>query len=141
MPERTRMMKGLFAWPGFDTHHISFEREDRAAGESNFSLCQLWRLAWDGLVSFSTFPLVLWIYIGGAVSFSAVGYAIYIAVRTMVFGVDVPGYASLMTAILFLGGMQLLSLGIIGLYLHKIFKETKQRPLYVVAESYGVDDV
>lgn len=140
MPERTRMMKGLFAWPGFESEIIYFEREERSVGESRFGLRGLWRLAWDGLVSFSTLPLVLWIYLGGFVSLCAVGYAVFIAVRTLVFGVDVPGYASLMTAVLFLGGMQLLSLGIIGLYLHKIFKETKQRPLYVVADSYGVDD-
>ncbi len=140
MPERTRMMKGLFAWPGFDTHHLYFERKERVAGESHFSLFKLWQLAWDGLVSFSTLPLVLWIYLGGFVSLFAVGYAAFIAVRTLVFGVDVPGYASLMTAVLFLGGMQLLSLGVMGLYLNKIFKETKHRPLYVIAESYGVNN-
>lgn len=140
MHERTRMMKGLFAWPGFESHIVYFDREERICGKSQFNFASLWKLAWDGLVSFSTLPLVLWIYMGGFVSLCAVGYAGFIAVRTLIFGVDVPGYASLMTAVLFLGGMQLLSLGIIGLYLHKIFKETKQRPLYVIADSYGVDD-
>lgn len=137
MHERTRFMKGLFAWSGYKPKILYFERENRTGGESHFSLFKLWRLAWDGIVSFSTFPLVLWIYLGSFISLSAFIYAVFITVRTWVLGVDVPGYASLMTVMLFLGGIQLMSLGVIGMYLNKVFKETKQRPLYVIMEKLG----
>jgi glycosyltransferase involved in cell wall biosynthesis len=138
MRERTRLMKGVFVWPGFKPYCLYFDRHSRSAGKSHFSLRGLWRLAWDGIISFSTLPLVLWIYLGGFVSLASLLYAVVIVTKTLVFGVDVPGYASLMVVVLLLGGMQLLSLGFIGLYVHKIFKETKQRPLYVIEESHGL---
>lgn len=135
--ERTRFMKGIFSWPGFTPKVIYFDRGPRYKGAPQQSFLKLFHLAWDGIVSFSSFPLVMWIYVGGAVSLIAFIYACIIIGKTLVFGVDLPGYASLMVTVLFLGGMQLISLGIIGQYLSKVFRETKQRPLYVISKRHG----
>jgi glycosyltransferase involved in cell wall biosynthesis len=137
MPERNRFMKGLFAWAGFKQSAVSYHREDRKVGKTKFNYWKLWTLAIDGITSASTAPLRIWSYLGGVVALGALGYALAIIVRTLVTGIDVPGYASLMVAILFLGGLQLLSLGILGEYVGRILTETKGRPLYVVRETIG----
>ncbi|GGY35790.1 bactoprenol glucosyl transferase [Bacterioplanes sanyensis] len=136
MPERNRFMKGLYAWVGFKSVGIRYEQPARELGESKFNYWKLWNFALDGLVSFSTWPLRMWSYVGGVVALLAFVYASVIVIKTLIYGVDVPGYASLVTGILFLGGMQLLSIGVIGEYLGRLFVETKSRPLYVVAEKH-----
>jgi glycosyltransferase involved in cell wall biosynthesis len=137
LPERNRFMKGLFAWAGFKQAALTYTRQPRQAGATKFSYWKLWTLALDGITSATTLPLRVWSYIGGLTALLALTYAGFIAVRTLIFGVDVPGYASLMVAVLFLGGLQLLSLGIVGEYVGRIMVETKQRPLYVVREEIG----
>jgi len=140
MPERNRFMKGLFAWVGFNAVGVPYERPQRAAGSSKFNLWRLWNFALDGVVSFSTAPLRAWSYLGGIVALLAIGYAIFLSIRTMIWGTEVPGYASLMVAISFLGGLQLLSLGILGEYVGRMLTEVKHRPLYVVRERIGDED-
>ena len=135
MPERTRFMKGIFAWPGFPTATVYFDRAPRHAGTTRWNYWKLWQFALDGIFSFTTLPLRVWTYLGLLVSLIAFAYAVILVVRTLVHGVEVPGYASLMVAMLFLGGVQLLSLGVIGEYVGRIYRETKARPLYVVEES------
>lgn len=138
LPERTRFMKGLFAWVGFTTTQIYFDRAPRAAGQPTQSFRKLWRLAKDGIFSFTTLPLRFTTYLGVAISTLAFGYAGFLLWRTVMHGVDVPGYASLMAAVLCMGGVQLICLGIIGEYLGRIYRETKNRPLFVVEESAGI---
>ena len=137
MPERTRFMKGLFAWAGFRQASVSYSREERTVGTTKFRYWKLWTLAIDGITSASTVPLRIWSYLGGTVALFAMAFAIFIVVRTIVSGSEVPGYASLMVAILFLGGLQLLSLGVLGEYVGRIMVETKHRPLYVIRETIG----
>ena len=137
MPERTRFMKGLFAWAGFRQASVTYTREARRLGKSKFNYWKLWTFALDGITSASTVPLRVWSYLGGIVALLALGYSVFVIVRTLVSGVQVPGYASLMVAVLFLGGLQLLSLGILGEYVGRILVESKRRPLYVVREEVG----
>jgi len=137
MPERNRFMKGLFAWAGFKQAAVSYHREERKVGSTKFNYWKLWTLAIDGITSASTAPLRIWSYLGGIVALGALGYALFIIIRTLTTGIEVPGYASLMVAILFLGGLQLLSLGILGEYVGRILTETKARPLYVIRETVG----
>jgi len=137
MPERNRFMKGLFAWAGFKQAAVSYHREERKVGDTKFNYWKLWTLAIDGITSASTAPLRIWSYLGGIVALGALGYALFIIIRTLTTGIEVPGYASLMVAILFLGGLQLLSLGILGEYVGRILTETKARPLYVIRETVG----
>jgi glycosyltransferase involved in cell wall biosynthesis len=137
LPERNRFMKGLFAWAGFRQVAVNYSREARQVGSTKFSYWKLWTFALDGITSTSTVPLRVWSYIGGFIALIALAYAFFIAARTLIFGVDVAGYASLIVAVLFLGGLQLLSLGIIGEYIGRIMIEAKQRPLYVVREEIG----
>jgi glycosyltransferase involved in cell wall biosynthesis len=132
--ENNRFMKGIFAWVGFKSVKVPFEVEARAAGTSSFNAWKLWNLALDGITSFSTLPLRVWTYLGGLVSLSAFLYASYIFVRTLVFGVDTPGYASLMVAILFLGGVQLIGIGVLGEYLGRVYSEVKARPTYIIRQ-------
>ena len=136
LPERNRFMKGLFAWVGFPSIGVPYERPARAAGRTKWNLRKLWNFALDGLFSFSTVPLRVWSYVGVIVSLVAFIYASYIVIRVLAFGIDVPGYASLLTVVLFLGGIQLLSLGIIGEYLGRLFIETKGRPIYIVQDVF-----
>lgn len=136
MPERQRFMKGLFAWVGFKTAVIGYERQAREAGSSKFSGWKLWNFALEGLTSFSTVPLRVWTYAGLTCALLTLFYAIYITVRTMLFGIVVPGYASLLVAILFFGSVQLISVGVLGEYIGRIYIETKQRPLYIVRRLY-----
>lgn len=137
LPERTRFMKGLFAWVGFSTAQIYFDREARAAGQAKQNYVRLFRLAKDGIFSFTTLPLRLTTYLGGMISLAAFFYAAFLIIRTVFFGVDVPGYASIMVVLLLLGGIQLLSIGIIGEYVGRVYREVKHRPLYVVEEKIG----
>ena len=139
MPERNRFMKGLFAWAGFKQASVSYHREERKVGATKFNYWRLWTLAIDGITSASTVPLRVWSYVGGSVALFALGYAIFIIIRTLTSGIQVPGYASLMVAILFLGGLQLFSLGVLGEYVGRILTEVKHRPLYVVRETIGSD--
>ena len=137
MPERNRFMKGLFAWAGFRQAAVSYHREERKVGRTKYNYWKLWTLAVDGITSASTVPLRVWSYLGGAVALGALGYAIFIVIRTLTSGIEVPGYASMMVAVLFLGGLQLLSLGVLGEYVGRILTETKGRPLYVIREEIG----
>jgi polyisoprenyl-phosphate glycosyltransferase len=136
LPEGNRFMKGLFAWVGFKTDSVYYVREMRSAGKTKFSFWKLWNFAIDGFVSFSSFPLRVWSYIGAAISLVSLIYAVYLVVRTLFYGCDVPGYPSLMVAILFMGGVQLISLGVIGEYLGRVYNETKRRPLYLARAIY-----
>ncbi len=137
MPERSRFMKGMFAWAGFRQASVEYARQPRQHGTTKFNYWKLWTFALDGITATSTMPLRVWSYIGVTIAALALAYAGFIVTRTLIFGIDVPGYASLIVAILFLGGLQLLSLGIIGEYIGRILVETKQRPLYVVREQIG----
>jgi len=139
LPERTRFMKGLTSWVGFRQASVPFDVAPRDKGSSNWGFFRLLRFAFDGLSSFSTLPLRIWTWCGALVSFAALAYAFYLVAVTLVFGIDVPGYASLMVGILFLGGLQLLSLGIIGEYMARIFTEVKARPLYFISEKVGFE--
>ncbi|MEL6928554.1 MAG: glycosyltransferase family 2 protein [Cyanobacteria bacterium J06600_6] len=139
LPERTRFMKGLFAWVGYKQTSILFDREPRFSGKTTWNYWKLWNFALDGIISFSFLPLKVWSYIGISISFVSLIYALMLVIRTLVFGVDVPGYASLMVAILFLGGIQLITLGVLGEYLGRVYEEVKGRPLYFVREEYGFD--
>lgn len=140
LPERRRFMKGLFAWAGFRQTTISFACEDRHAGRSNFTGWRLWNFALEGITSFSTLPLRIWIYIGAVISLSAFTYAVYLVVRTLIYGPDVPGYASLITALLFLGGVQLTGLGVLGEYIGRIYGEVKQRPVYIIRDLHEAEN-
>ncbi len=139
LPERNRFMKGLFAWAGFRQTSVGYSRSARDLGKSKFNYWKLWTFALDGITSASTVPLRIWSYLGGVVALLALGYALVVVVRTLVSGVEVPGYASLMVAVLFLGGLQLLSLGVLGEYVGRILIEAKARPLYVIRDRVGGD--
>ena len=132
-------MKGLFTWVGFKQTSVLFDREPRFQGHSTWNYWKLWNFAIDGITSFSLIPLKVWGYVGLIISTVSLLYATFLVIRTLILGVDVPGYASLMVAVLFLGGIQLLTLGIIGEYLGRVYEEVKGRPLYFVRDSYGFD--
>ncbi len=140
LPERRRFMKGLFAWAGFRQTTITFFCEPRFAGTSKFSGWRLWNFALEGITSFSTLPLRIWTYIGSTISVLALFYAAYLLLKTMIFGRDIPGYASLITSVLFLGGLQLAGLGMLGEYIGRIYGEVKQRPIYVIRDFYDFPD-
>ncbi|NMG31644.1 glycosyltransferase [Aromatoleum evansii] len=140
LPERTRFMKGITSWVGFRQETIDFEPAERAAGASAWSLLRLLRYAIDGLSAFSTLPLRVWSMVGICISGLSVLYGGWLVVRTAIFGIDVPGYASLIVSVLFLSGIQLISLGVLGEYVGRIFTEVKQRPLYLVSERIGFDE-
>ncbi len=130
--ERNRYLKGLFAWIGYRQTSVPYSREPRIAGDTKWSYWRLWNYALDGLTAFTTAPLRLATYLGLITAFGAFIYGIVIIVRTMLHGNPVPGYPSLMVVILFLGGIQLVAIGIIGEYLGRLFDESKKRPLYLV---------
>jgi glycosyltransferase involved in cell wall biosynthesis len=136
LPERRRFMKGIFAWVGFRSTTIEYVRDARVAGDSRFSAWKLWNFALEGLTSFSTAPLRVWTYLGLAVASLAFVYAAFIVMRTVIHGIDVPGYASLLAITLFLGGIQLIGLGVLGEYLGRVYSEAKQRPIYIVRDSH-----
>jgi polyisoprenyl-phosphate glycosyltransferase len=137
LPERARFMKGLYALVGLNVSTVTFEPSPRAAGVSQYGIRKLWRLAIDGIASFTSAPLRVWSYLGLALAVPAGLCALWIVIRTLVFGVDTPGYASLATMILFFSGVQLIGLGVIGEYLGRVYVETKRRPLYVISDALG----
>lgn len=137
LPERNRFMKGLYAWVGFKSIAIPFELRDRPSGQSTFSTRRLIKLGMAGLTSFSAAPLQLWIGIGALISFLALIYGVYVIVDTVVYGNAVSGWPTLTVALMLFSGIQLLSIGILGEYIGRIFTEVKQRPLYVIAEDLG----
>jgi glycosyltransferase involved in cell wall biosynthesis len=139
LPERNRFMKGLFAWAGFRQAAVEYDRGERETGTTKYNYWKLWTLALDGITSASTVPLRIWSYVGAVVALFAIGYAAFLAIDTIIFGNPVPGYASIMTSVLFLGGVQLISLGVLGEYVGRILTETKQRPLYVVRDTVGIE--
>lgn len=139
LPERTRFMKGLFAWVGFKQTSVLFDRPSRYKGETKWNYWRLWNFALDGIMSFSFVPLKVWSYIGLLVAIPSFFYASFLVLRTIFFGVQVAGYASIMVAILFLGGVQLVSLGVIGEYVGRVYEEVKGRPLYLVRDTYGFE--
>ena len=140
LPERQRFMKGLFAWIGFKTASVDYARRSRASGASKFSGWRLWNFALEGITSFSTVPLRVWTYVGALGALATFLYALFIIARVLILGIDVPGYASLLVAILFLGSLQLLSVGVLGEYIGRVYLETKQRPVYVVRREFGARD-
>lgn len=140
LPERQRFMKGLFAWIGFNTVTINYVRNPRLAGATKFSGWKLWNFALEGISSFSTTPLKVWTYIGAMGTIASFIYASFIICRTLIYGVDIPGYASLLVVVLFFGSLQLISVGILGEYIGRIYLETKQRPPYIVRRRYGMHD-
>ncbi|NIJ08974.1 glycosyltransferase involved in cell wall biosynthesis [Sphingomonas vulcanisoli] len=137
LPERNRFMKGLFAWGGFRQTAVEYDRTERKVGTTKFNYVRLWKLAVDGITSASTVPLRVWSYVGAMIAIVAIFYALYLVGRTILFGIDVAGYASMMVAVLFLGGVQLLSLGVLGEYVGRILVEAKHRPIYVVRQRIG----
>ncbi|WP_313058369.1 glycosyltransferase family 2 protein [Pseudomonas rhodesiae] len=138
LPEQQLFMKGVLSWAGFTVAIVEYDRAPRAVGQSKFNAWKLWNLAMDGITSFSTLPLRLWSYIGGCISLLALVYAGWLVLDKWLFGNPVPGYPSLMTAILFLGGVQLIGIGILGEYVGRIYMEAKHRPKYVIASQFGV---
>lgn len=132
LPERQRFMKGLFAWVGFRQAIVPYTREPRLHGQSKFSGWRLWNLALDGITAFSTAPLRIWTYLGLCIALLAFVYGLFIVGSVLLAGRDTPGYASLITVVLFLGGIQLVGLGVLGEYLGRVLQEVKQRPVYLI---------
>ncbi|MDE1893271.1 MAG: glycosyltransferase family 2 protein [Pseudomonadota bacterium] len=139
LPENRRFMKGLFAWAGFRTEELEYVRPARAAGQTKFNGLRLIGLAMEGVTSFSTAPLRLVTYVGGSVAIAAILYGTFIVMRTLVLGIDLPGFASEVSLIAFLSGIQLLGLGIVGEYVGRTYIESKSRPPYVVRKVYRSD--
>lgn len=137
MPERTRFMKGMFAWLGFRQATITYTRPGRLAGSTKWRLWRLWNFALDGIFSFTTLPLRVWTYFGLATAAVAFLYMLLIIVRTLVYGISVPGYASVVVILLFFSGMNMIGLGILGEYLGRVFVEVKKRPIYLVRDAVG----
>lgn len=138
MPERQLFMKGILSWVGFDTAVIEYTRVERSAGKSKFNGWKLWNLALEGITSFSTVPLRIWTYLGFGVAAFSFLYAAWLIIDKLVWGNAVPGYPSLMTAILFLGGVQLMGIGVLGEYIGRIYMESKQRPRYIIKRQTDV---
>ncbi|TAK99978.1 MAG: glycosyltransferase [Rhodospirillaceae bacterium] len=135
MRERSRFMKGIYGWVGFGSVGVEFDAPSRKHGHSSFSVRRLFNLAFDGLLSFSTVPLRIGVLLGGAVAIYAIAMGVYYAIKTLIFGVDVPGFASLIVATLLLGGLILAKLGLVGLYIGRVYEEVKGRPLYIVRRT------
>lgn len=137
-PERIRFSKGFFAWVGYKQSNIYFDRPPRMNGQSKWRTWRLWNYALDGIFNFSTAPLRIWGYLGLVVTFSAFVQGLIVVWRTLVFGADIPGYASLFVSVTFLGGIQLLGIGILGEYVGRIFVESKRRPLYLIRNIQSI---
>lgn len=135
LPETNRFSKGIFSWVGFDVAYLEYENIERSAGNTSWSFTQLFNYAIEGLISFSDAPLTIASYVGLFTFLFAVIYGAYIIAKTLIFGDSTPGWPSLAVLIVGMGGLQLLSLGIVGKYIAKIFNETKHRPLYIIKES------
>jgi len=138
--ERNRYMKGIFAWVGFRSTIIKYARPKRSVGLTKFNFIKLFRLALDGIFGFSGKPLKVWLYTGLFLSFMSLIYALFLVIGSIVYSVPLQGYETLMVVVLLLGGIQLISLGVMGEYILRIFKEVKQRPIYIESEKYGFDD-
>ena len=138
LSEGSRFTKALYSWVGYVNKDIAYDRAERAAGETKWGFGRLFRFAFDGIIASTTIPLRIWSYIGFFIAFLAFLYGPVIVAKTLLFGIDTPGYASLMVVILFLGGLNLLSLGILGEYVGRIAQELRHRPLYLVRETYGI---
>jgi len=136
LPENQRFMKGIFAWVGFKTTVVEYKRDTRTAGKTSFHGWSLWNFALDGITSFSTIPLRVWLYIGIIIALLSFSYGSFIILRTLIMGIDLPGYASLLTTILFIGGVQLIGIGVLGEYIGRIYIEAKRRPPYIVEGEY-----
>jgi glycosyltransferase involved in cell wall biosynthesis len=136
--DKELFMKYIFNWAGFNSTGIGYVRSKRLKGKTKFNYWRLWNFALDGIIASSTIPLRIWTYIGCAISTVGILRGVYIAVRTLIFGIDLPGYASLTCMIAFLGGIQLISIGIIGEYLGRLVKESKNRPLYILREQINI---
>lgn len=137
LPERQRFMKGLLSWPGFPSEVLTYTRPARAHGKTKWNYARLMNLAMEGITSFSTAPLRASTVVGAVFAFISIIYGGFILVRTLVYGADLPGYASMFVAVVFIGGVQLLSLGILGEYVGRIYMESKRRPVYVVRAVSG----
>lgn len=135
MSEYNRFSKGIFSWVGFNTEYISYENRERVAGDSSWSFWSLFKYSIDGIVNFSDAPLTLATFVGSISCIGAIVALIFIVIRALLFGDPTSGWPSLVSIILFMGGIQLLFLGIIGKYIGKIFLETKKRPIYIVKET------
>lgn len=138
LPERNRFMKGLYAWVGHESATVEHKRDSRADGKTKLRYWKLWNLALEGIFSFTTAPLRIWTYIGFIIATLSGMYGGLVILRTLVYGVEVPGYASLMVVVLFLSGINMIGLGILGEYVGRIFIEVKQRPLYMVGKTVGI---
>jgi glycosyltransferase involved in cell wall biosynthesis len=130
--EQHRFMKGLFAWVGFPSIAVDYRREPRAAGNTKFNYWKLWNFALEGITSFTTAPLKAATYVGFFLAMLSFAFGIWIVAKTLLYGEAVRGYPTLMVTVLFLGGIQLFFIGILGEYLGRVFGETKNRPLYLV---------
>lgn len=140
LPESCRFMKGLFAWVGFRTATVEYARPERVAGTTKFKGWRLWNFALEGLTSFSTDPLRIWTYLGGVIALTSFVFAIFIVLRSLIQGIDLPGYASVIVSVTFLGGLQLIGIGVIGEYLGRAYIESKRRPIYIVRSIYETKD-
>lgn len=140
MPERKRFMKGLYSWVGFKSIGVPYKVKERRAGQSQFNVRSLSSLALAGIISFSDIPLRIWSLIGFFVAFVSLIYAGWIVTETLLFGTDLGGWPTLIVAVTFLGGLQLMSIGVLGEYIAGIFNEVKQRPRYLIAQKHGFDD-
>lgn len=136
LTETQRFMKGLFSWIGFEQKVIEFDVADRAAGSSSFSVWKLWNFAWEGITSFSTVPLRIWFYIGVLISFLSFVYGLFILIATIFIGTSAPGYPSIMVMIAFIGGIQLIGIGVLGEYIGRTYNESKSRPLYIIRQTF-----
>lgn len=137
LPENTRYNKGLFSWIGFRVEEVQLVRSSREVGSSKWKPAKLWELALDGITSSTTLPLRIWTYLGAAVAFFAIVYAVFLVGYTIITGGDTPGFASIMVAVLFLGGLNLLSLGLLGEYIGRIAREVRRRPNYIIESKKG----
>ncbi|MFD2177059.1 glycosyltransferase family 2 protein [Veronia pacifica] len=135
LPENQRFMKGIFSWVGFNTKVVDYTRAARVAGETSFNGWRLWNFALDGITSFSTAPLRVWLYLGIFISSISFVYGSIIILKTIFMGHDVPGYPSLLTVVLFLGGIQLIGLGVMGEYIGRLYIESKRRPVYIIEKD------
>ena len=141
LPESCRFMKGLFAWIGFRTAYVDYMVGERIAGTTKFNAWKLWNFALEGITSFSTIPLRIWTYLGFIISLLAITFAVSIVLKVVLQGVDVPGYASLIVAIMLFGGLQLIGVGVLGEYLGRVYIEAKRRPAYVVRHIYSRENM
>lgn len=140
MTEYHRFSKGIFSWVGFNTKYIPYTVQERQFGETKWSYGKLFKYAFDGIISFSTFPLKLATGVGLVTSAASIVYLIAVVLQKLIWGIDVPGYATIVVLVLFLGGMQLFCLGILGEYISKIYLQVKNRPIYILKEHLGKDD-